>query len=122
MTPCRLRLAVAISLLSLADSGCQRRPTVTVQGAVSWQGQPVQFGTIAFQPETSEPSVAGEIRDGRYVVKGVRMGNNKVRISAFRSLQGSSPESLIPANATGNDQVVEVKEPASTLDFSLRPR
>jgi len=78
-----------LSLLPLAllAAGCGPG-SLSVSGKVTYKGQPVQEGSIAFEaPDGSTPSVGGRIENGAYLVTGVPAsagGKKVVRISAVR--------------------------------------
>lgn len=61
---------------------------VTVEGKVTWQDQPVEEGTIVFDPADGQgPSAGGKIQNGQYQLAGnsaVPPGEKIVRISATR--------------------------------------
>ncbi len=68
--------------------GCGRGGLVTVEGKVTWQDQPVEEGTIVFDPADGQgPSAGGKIQNGQYQLAGdsaVPPGEKIVRISATR--------------------------------------
>ena len=61
---------------------------VSVEGQVTWQGQPVEEGTIVFEPADGQgPSAGGKIQNGQYRLSGpagVQPGEKIVRITAAR--------------------------------------
>jgi len=61
---------------------------VKVQGSVTFDGQPVEEGTIAFEPADGKgTSAGGTIKDGKYTLSGesaVQPGKKIVRINAVR--------------------------------------
>lgn len=83
----------------LTGAGCGDG-RVAVEGEVTFDGQPVEKGTIAFEPaDGAGPMAGGEIQDGRYVLSGdaaVIPGEKIVRITAVRKtgrrLEAGPPE------------------------------
>src|SRR4051794_19764787 len=115
----RLRfLGPAMLVLSLA--GCARQSAVS--GRVTYEGRPVQDGYITFYPtEQQGVSLGSEIKEGRYEVADLLPGKKRVRIVANprpvvipasagkpQIVKLAPPAAPIPANAVGNDQVLEV--------------
>lgn len=87
-----LRSVTPVSVLVLlpllwACAGCGDG-RVTVRGEVTFDGQPVEKGVIAFEPaDGAGPMAGGEIRDGKYVLSGdsaVTPGEKIVRITGVR--------------------------------------
>ena len=73
--------------LLLTCAGCGS-DLVTVEGKVTFDGQPVEKGSIVLEPADGQGSTAGgEIKDGEYVLSGdsaVQPGKKIVRITAVR--------------------------------------
>jgi hypothetical protein len=131
-----LFLAVAaLALAGCSSSGSGRSP---VQGAVSYGGEAVDDGGIAFIPEeggASQVRATGEIRDGRYDLDGSRGPNpGKYRVEIFwykkTGRQIASPsgkafkdetKQAIPAKYNDKTELkVEVKPGRNTFDFDLK--
>lgn len=76
-----------IAVLPLFCAGCGSG-LVTVEGNVTFDGQPVAEGTIVFEPaDGAGPTASGEIADGKYVLSGdsaLAPGKKIVRITAVR--------------------------------------
>ncbi len=136
-----LLLTIAALLLPLAGCGSESQ-TSRLWGEVSYDGQPVERGTIELIPVagTPGPSTGGEIVQGRYEVpeqRGPRRGGTyQVRIRAvrptgekIRSLeQPGGPlvevyENYIPA-CYNRDSQLQITLPAEgadrPFDFSLQ--
>ncbi|MEO2049157.1 MAG: hypothetical protein ABGX16_21570 [Pirellulales bacterium] len=65
---------------------------IPVHGQVLFQGEPLQYGSVMFQPQGEGPLARGTIQaDGTFVLgtesedDGVRPGNCRVRITAFEA-------------------------------------
>ncbi len=79
-----IRALVAVLLVAL--SGCGDPETVSVTGTVTYQGQPVEQGMIAFVSLTApQARQAGTIEDGRFTLRAAP-GRKKVEIRASRPL------------------------------------
>jgi hypothetical protein len=89
--------------------GCGSNRTI-IEGAVTFDGQPVEQGSITFEPTSGAgPSAGGTIQNGRYKIdaEGVTPGEMIVRISAVRS--------------TGKKIEAGPPEPPGTLVDEVRP-
>lgn len=110
----------------------------TISGSVSYNGEPVQTGAIAFLPaDGNGPASGGEITNGVYRVTDVQPGPKIVKVEAVKQVQfaqntadlaeaakaGTVPEAadLIPADAEGNNEKMTVTAGNQTRDFSLSP-
>jgi hypothetical protein len=123
--------ALALAGCSSSDSGRSR-----VQGAVSYAGEAVDDGGIAFIPdEGAQVRATGEIRDGHYNLDGSRgpyPGKYRVEIFWYKKTgrQITSPsgkavkdetKQVIPAKYNGKTELkVEVKPGRNTFDFDLK--
>jgi hypothetical protein len=91
-----LRTPAAHVLAFLACSffvvGCNRGPAmVPLTGKVIYNGKPLEFGTVAFQPPGGQPA-RGDIQpDGTFTLStyrlndGVVLGKHKVRVACYES-------------------------------------
>ncbi len=141
-TGCLMILAL---LLSCGCGGPRASGTVT--GTVTYDGKPVNDATITFTPvDGVGTTAAGTISDGKYSVTGVTVGKKKVLIVGEektnptfggRDMENAEkmqqrqrervkvarkptrPAELVPANAIGNNQDVEVIKGLQTMDFAL---
>jgi hypothetical protein len=89
--------------------GCGSNRT-TIEGTVTYAGQPVEQGSITFEPASGAgPSAGGIIENGRYKVdaEGLTPGEMIVRISAVR--------------ATGKKIEAGPPEPPGTMVDEVRP-
>jgi hypothetical protein len=76
-------------LLALCLAGCRSDPRAGISGQVLVDGQPLEVGSILFQPTegTQSPNAGSSIVDGEYEVprpKGPMAGKYRVEIHAFR--------------------------------------
>ena len=100
---CPIVAALALCL------GCSSDQT-TIEGAITFDGQPVERGSITFEPASGAgPSAGGTIENGQYKIdaSGVTPGEMIVRISAVRP--------------TGKKMEAGPPEPPGTLVDEVRP-
>lgn len=81
--------AVLIAACLAGCGGTDGPPRVPVEGAVTFQGQPIEKGSILFIPtnDTTGPSTGGTIESGRYELeheRGPVIGTLRVEIRADR--------------------------------------
>lgn len=79
-------------LLTLALVGCGRGPERTpVEGRVFFEGEPLRFGTVMFQPPSGQPSQARIRPDGTFTMEtlgqgpGAVVGLCRVRITCYET-------------------------------------
>jgi hypothetical protein len=131
-------LLLAVAALALAGCGASDSERSRVQGAVSYGGEPVDDGGIAFIPEGGGPSqvrATGDIRDGHYDLDSTRgpyPGKYSVEIYWYKKTgrKIASPsgkafkdetKQAIPAKYNDKTELkVEVKPGRNTLDFDLK--
>jgi len=134
--------AMALIFVSAA-SGCSsenRIETATVSGTVTFNGDPLQIGSLLFVPVTGGPSAEANIgTDGSFEMgtydddDGAVLGEHKVMITAFTAPGGSglpedvidgdgAPVSVIPdfyGDLEKSGLKVDVKSGENTIDFVL---
>lgn len=136
----RLRREPGILVLLVAAAtvaGCNRGglEKATLSGRITFQGQPIQDGSIRFVPVkgTKGPATVGTIRGGSYTATargGVPVGTLRVEVEAYRPLPGAKP--YTKEQAEGNRGVVEGDYPKtqflppkhntkSTLEVTIEP-
>lgn len=112
----RLGLGVFLVIV-MAVAGCGRNPLgrLAISGKVTLNGQPLEQGTIAFEPTNRKTGVASgsNIVDGSYAIpaeKGLPPGKYIVRIySAVRPKTGPSGDA--PGGADGMGPAVQIIPP-----------
>jgi hypothetical protein len=140
----RFGLTIAALVLMLVQVGCQQSNTLT--GAVTYNGEPVEKGSIAFQSaDGGGPSFGADIVDGRYKVDKSHPGKRTVLIRGVHERQApqsteeairqyeeakaagkatldhyGQPADYIPEDAEGNSQTIEIQSGAQTVDFALK--
>lgn len=121
-------------------SGENRVPVAKVHGKVTYNGKPLQIGSLLFVPVGGGPSAEANIdRDGNYwmgtyaLADGAVLGKHQVMITAFTSSGGAGlPEDTVKANAAPVSVIpekyadlansgleIEVKEGNNDVDFVL---
>ena len=102
------RIVAAVCLIAVASLGCNSdggtpAPTrASVRGLVTWEGEPIEEGTITFTPvgDTKGSPTAASILDGAYTLNstmGPSVGPNKVQIIGMRST-GKTIKAVPPAS------------------------
>jgi hypothetical protein len=104
-----MRPIIALNLAALL-LGCGSVKT-TIKGRVTWEGNPIETGSISFEPEDRQgPSTGGLIQNGQYEVgsdANVQPGKKVVRI------QGSAK--------TGNQIEAGPPLPPGTMVDEVKP-
>lgn len=105
-------------------AGCGGNNRQGMTGRVTYDGQPLTYGQIQFDPDTSKghsgPQGAGEIRDGQYRTNpnyGPTPGPHVVRITGWNT----SPDQgmLGPPVVSEYEMRVEIPGSGGTLDFEI---
>jgi hypothetical protein len=120
--------------------GCQQQAT-TIDGTVTFNGQPVERGSIRFvSTDKTGPTFGAVIRKGKFTVEKAAPGEKLVTIHAMKqnSVPTSSqevqqmseqaqqdenyvdPAVLIPPNAEGNNKTVQISAGENPLEFHLK--
>lgn len=133
MTMLRIRFGTcagaALLVLLASTCGCDHGPTMApVTGKVLYNGKPLQFGSVAFQPPQGQPAEADIQPDGTFVLSTYRLrdgavvGRHKVRVACYESQRPNAQQAageqklgrlLIPVKYTLFDQsglTAEVRE------------
>src|SRR5579864_8957149 len=128
---------IVAAVLALIPGCGDAGPRSSVQGSVTYDGQPVDDGTIAFLPAgdgEERARATGEIYDGRYELNshsGPNTGKYRVEIywrkktgRQIASPSGKSfkeeTEQAIPARYNAQSELtVEVQPGRNTFDFDL---
>jgi hypothetical protein len=125
------RFPVVCSLALLL--GCGQSGGLT--GSVSYNGQPVERGSIAFSPVDGKgPVFGGKIENGKFDIPTAHAGKKRAVVRGIR--EGVVPQSreeadaaakagtfklpdYIAEDAAGNSQEVDVSGGGQTLDFAI---
>jgi hypothetical protein len=139
--PTKLLPALGLALLTSGlISGCDGK-RASVQGTVTYNGQPVNGGRIFFLPEgepVGRPTVHATIRQGNYslaAAQGPELGRHRVEIVWHKKpgKQEQAPvqpglitddmEQVIPAVYNSKTTLsVDVRRGTNTCDFALKER
>lgn len=115
-----LWFAAVVALAPLGCGGGETKEYCSVQGTVTFHGKPIDNGSILFQPTAGGPGVQVDIKSGHYQADRVPVGKARVEIQAYKETPGGgTPLTLIPANAPGNNQTVEIDQESKTMDFKV---
>lgn len=123
-----LGFACALAALAL-QAGCRdarHAGKYEVNGAVTWNGEPIQKGFVTFHPEGGKSDEAGPITNGRYLLY-AHPGQNGVSISAEKVSgfnQGMNQPNVVqfipPEYNTASKLSAEVvPDGTNSFDFSL---
>ena len=89
-------LIVGFALLNVI--GCHRGPKIVpASGRVTYQGKPLKFGTVIFQPFEGQPAKGKIQPDGTFVLStykegdGVVVGDHKIRVTCYSSQDPTLP-------------------------------
>lgn len=130
-----LPLTLAATLLFAVGCGDSGPPRAAVQGSVSWNGSPVEVGTISFIPEAG-PAATADIVAGKYSLpqeEGATLATQTVQIFGIKDLgliEAGPPhppgtkieatEQYIPAKFNNSTKLtVEIMEGDNQHDFAL---
>lgn len=127
----------SIVLIGGLAAGCGARDTRgVVSGAVTFDGQPVEDGSILFEPEGGQGQTAGAaIKEGKFTAE-VPLGKMRVRIHGNKKTGRKykvydTPESplveeiveLLPPKYNVNSELtLEVKPGAQQVQYDLKSR
>ena len=122
-------LVAIVACVAVFQFGCEQGPRVVpVAGKVLYNGKPLEFGTVTFQPRSGQPAVGEIQRDGTFQLStfrehdGAVVGTHKVRIACYESQRNPAAKRpgeqmlgklLIPMKYTLFDQsglTAEVRE------------
>jgi hypothetical protein len=111
---------VGLLFVLFATAGCHRGPKmVPVTGKVVYNGQPLEFGSITFQPPSGQPAQGNIQSDGTFTLSTYRLNDgavvakHKVRLACYESQKPGAPKApgeqtlgklLIPEKYTFYDQ------------------
>ena len=143
MIPCgcgyRILAALALSLAILGLAGCGSNSPAAVEGTVTFNGAPIDNGSIGFTPiegaKPGEGTVGGAIHDGKYAIpaeSGPKPGKYKVEIHWFKAGpkgksgdadmgQGATTEGLPAKYNTATELTADIKSGKNNKPFDLKP-
>src|SRR6218665_3244373 len=123
--------AMGVALACIAMPGCGGNASPELSGNVTYNGAPVESGTVAFTPAGGAGVPFGaKISAGKYTAEKATAGSFVAVVSADSANAGpltreqaaqqksATSPNYIPENATGNSQTVEVVI-GQPLDFAI---
>jgi hypothetical protein len=130
------RLSFAAVVVTALLVGCGQGENAKVVGSVTYNGQPLENGSVIFEPMDGDTSFTASIINGRFEAEQAQVGQFKATVQAGPSGPAASsreafnsqaqtakdkqqPANEIPADAEGNGQTVEVTRGEQTLDLAL---
>ena len=97
---CIKSLLLSLLFVTLATTGCSRGPEIVpVSGKVLYNGEPLKFGGVMFQPPAGQPARGTIQPDGTFVLTtddsgdGATVGTNRVRVTCYQAQDPSAPAS-----------------------------
>jgi hypothetical protein len=127
------KTSLVLTLIAFALAGCQQADSL--QGKVTYNGEPVAKGSITFLSADGEGSgFSATILDGAYTVDKLKLGKHIAMVRGVENVTTASKEEsikqrqdnplglatdYIPEDAKGNGQSVDIQRGAQTLDFVL---
>ncbi len=135
-----LMTILGVGLTVISSTGCTSDTTATVSGNVTLNGKPLAKGLISFSAiDDAGGTGGGDVVNGKYEAKGLPPGKYQVHIAGVpegdvimpgdprtkRTMTDAEIRAMsdpIPADATGNDQTIELKAGAQQHDFKLESK
>ena len=131
--PVATRAGALSLLLALLIVGCGQIKLAEVSGTITYDGEVVEQGSIAFLPlDGNGPSGGSAIKDGKYFAQNVSVGMVKVRILGAKvtgqkrmfddpnSPLVTTSEQYLPTKYNKETELTyEVKAGSQTNDFNL---
>lgn len=107
------RRTAGLVLFAILFVGCQG-PVTSLSGSVTWNGQPLDSGSISFSPTDGHgESKVTSIANGQYEIRDVPPGKYVAQIEA---MVGNRVQAI---QAHGNLVAIEVVPGPQTQDFTL---
>ncbi|MEI6240413.1 MAG: hypothetical protein WCR51_08480 [Planctomycetia bacterium] len=113
----------ALLATALVLAGC-REPKASVEGTVTFEGQPLRKGAIQFLPTDGNYRKAASVAviDGRYGIPALMPGEKRVSVQGVKNESyGPEPQPL-PENLEGNRATVVLRPGHNTFDVSLETK
>lgn len=127
---------LAVVTVGLVGCGGGGPPRAAVQGSVTWQGKPVENGTINFISTGTGGSASATIVGGKYqlsTAEGAPLGTNRVEVFGFNNLGSreagpphppgtmiEATEQFIPSEYNNaSKQTVEIQAGENNIDLAL---
>jgi hypothetical protein len=113
----RRGIMLALLMAALAPAGgCKRNPRVVpVRGKVLYNGQPLPFGSVMFQPDKGQPAMADIGADGSFALSSY--GPNDGAVPGKHAVSVSCYEGQRPGKAGGGDSLGKLLIPLKYTRF-----
>lgn len=113
-------LTLAVPVLAVAflivAGGCKRNPRVVpVNGKVLYNGKPLPYGAVMFQPDKGQPAVGDLTADGSFTLSSY--GPNDGAVPGKHSVSVSCYEGHRPGKAGGGDSLGRLLIPLKYTRF-----
>jgi len=105
-----LAICLVFPLTCLLTTGCgsNRLATARVAGVVTWNGKPVEAGTITFYPEKGRPA-SGRIQpDGSYTLTTFNAGDGAILGAHRVTIEATAVTSAEPSPKSSDEEVRQV--------------
>lgn len=123
-------IAINLCLLGCGGGGSSK-PTASVSGTVTFNGQPVKAGLVNFESDPPGNAAQGELKDGKFTLNGaVFLGKYKVSVGPPRLAPPVAGQTAplpdtkdIPPKyetAKSSGLTAEVKAGSNTFTFDLK--
>jgi hypothetical protein len=107
---------VVLGLAMTSAGGCKRNPRVVpVAGKVLYNGQPLPFGSVMFQPDKGQPAMADIAADGSFTLSSY--GPNDGAVPGKHAVSVSCYEGQRPGKAGGGDSLGKLLIPLKYTRF-----
>lgn len=113
--PAQLLVCSLVCTLLCGCGGGNQLDTVVVRGTVMYQGKPLPYGTISFQPQAGPPAMGKIQPDGSFTLStygdgdGAIVGPHKVLVSATAIDAGTAPEADASTEMRAAQSVIPTK-------------
>ena len=106
----------AVAAIFACGSGCKQNPRVVpVAGKVLYNGKPLPFGTLMFQPDQGQAAVGDIQADGSFKLSSY--GPNDGAVPGKHSVSVSCYEGQRPGKASGGDSLGKLMIPLKYTRF-----
>ena len=118
------RFLAPVVLVAFFGAGCGSEPSrQIIEGTVTYDGQPLGYGTISFEPDTSKgntgPQGFAEISKGQYRTdkeRGPVVGPQIVRIKGWKT---SPSEGMLGAPLSDFETTIDIQPTDKTHNFDI---
>jgi hypothetical protein len=110
------RTLIGLGVVLVTGGGCKRNPRVVqVRGKVLYNGQPLPYGSVMFQPDKGQPAMADIGTDGSFTLSSY--GPNDGAVPGKHSVSVSCYEGQRPGKTGGGDSLGKLMIPLKYTRF-----